>query len=318
MKHLVSIYNYAKVMKLKQSFRKVLGPKLGVLHQYPPRPVDKMAYKSFSAALPAEIAPRISLVTPSFGQGQFIGDTLQSVFNQGYANLEYFVEDGGSQDNTAEVVKLYEDKLAGWVSEKDSGQSHAINKGFQRATGDLMGWLNSDDLLLPNTLNTVAKYFVDHPKVDVVYGNRVMIDENGLEIGRWILPGHSDAVLSWADYIPQETLFWRKSIWKRSGGCIDQSFSFAMDWDLLVRFRDAGARFAHIPKFLGAFRVHQQQKTSAVISELGLQEMNKIRQRVHGYIPSQQHVQKAVAPFLLKHMYCDFKWRVSRDIRFWN
>lgn len=314
MRRLISLYNELKVEQLKHLVRNRLGPKLGVLYQYSPRPMGSVACRSCANVLPAELAPRISLVTPSFGQGRFIEETLHSVFYQNYANLEYFVQDGGSSDNTVEIVKMHEHQLAGWASEPDDGQSHAINKGFERTTGDLMGWLNSDDLLLPNTLHKVAKFFADHPEVDVVYGNRVLIDENGLEIGRWILPGHSDFVLSWADYVPQETLFWRRSIWERAGGCIDQSFRFAMDWDLLIRFREAGATFAHIPEFMGAFRIHQQQKTSAVISELGFKEMDRIRQRALGYVPSQRQVQKAVSPFLLKHIYFDLKWRMLRYI----
>ena len=174
-----------------------------------------------------------------------------------------------------------------------------------------MAWLNSDDLLLPGALAVVADYFNLHPDVDVVYGNRLLIDENDMEIGRWIMPGHDSDVLSWVDYIPQETLFWRRSIWDKAGGQIDESFKFAMDWDLLVRLRDAGAKFAHIPRFLGAFRVHEQQKTSAAMNETGLQEMDRIHKRLHARVPHEIEIQKATLPFLRRHILADMLFRIK-------
>lgn len=292
--------------------RSIFRPRVGHLVQYAPKHTLSGA---LTHVIARQNAARISLVTPSYGQGDFIERTILSVLDQNYPNLEYWVQDGGSKDNTVQVLRSYEDRLAGWQSESDSGQSEAINRGFRRSTGDIMGWLNSDDLLLPGALATVDDYFARHPDVDVVYGNRLMIDEEDREIGRWIMPGHDSSALSWADYIPQETLFWRRRIWEKAGGQIDESFRFAMDWDLLVRFRDAGAKFAHIPRFMGAFRIHEQQKTSAVISEVGFQEMDRIRKRIHGYVPTQLQIRKAVAPFLLRHIAVDLKWRIKRAIK---
>jgi hypothetical protein len=142
----------------------------------------------------------------------------------------------------------------------------------------------------------------------------LLIDEDDMNIGRWILPGHDSEVLSWADYVPQETLFWRRSLWEKAGGRIDESFRFAMDWDLLVRFRDADARFAHIPRFLSAFRIHAQQKTFAIISEVGFQEMDRIRERVHGRVPSWKEIKKAVMPFLARHVAVDMAYRIKTRI----
>lgn len=287
-------------------------PRLGNLDQYQPRPVTRLA-----PVKPATIgmALRFSIVTPSYGQGAFIGRTIRSVLDQQYPSLEYFVQDGGSKDSTVEVLKQFQHALTGWESEKDSGQSQAINKGFLKTSGEIMGWLNSDDLLLPGALQTVANFFQKYPDVDVVYGDRLLIDENDMEIGRWVMPGHDGAALSWVDYVPQETMFWRRSIWERVGGQIDESFRFAMDWDLLVRFRDAGANFAHIPRFLGAFRIHEQQKTSAEINEVGQIEMDRIRERLLGRVPTQMEVRKAVTPFLLRHIFVDLKYRVSVRLR---
>jgi hypothetical protein len=125
-------------------------------------------------------------------------------------------------------------------------------------------------------------FFLAHPDVDVVYGHRININEHDQEIGRWIMPSHDDELLRWADYIPQETLFWRRRIWEKVGACVDESFQFALDWDLLLRFQDAGANFARLPRFLGAFRVHAAQKTQANMDGTGQAEMNRLRLRNHG------------------------------------
>lgn len=291
--------------------REIIRPRLGRLSQYAARPLN-----CFVVGHQKELStyPRISIVTPSYQQGHYIERTIKSILKQSYPNLQYFVQDGGSRDGTIDVLRQYEDKLDGWASEEDSGQSQAINLGFARADGEIMAWLNSDDLLLPNALYAVVDYFNRHPDVDVVYGNRLMIDENDSEIGRWILPGHDSDVLSWADYVPQETLFWRRRIWEKVGGKIDESFRFAMDWDLLVRFRDAGARFGHIPQFLGAFRVHGHQKTSAAINEIGYQEMKRIRERILGRNPSREEVREAVLPYLVKHIAVDMFYRVKKRL----
>ena len=118
-----------------------------------------------------------------------------SMFDQSYPNLEYYVQDGGSSDGTIEIIKRYADRLTGWDSRPDNGQSQAINLGFAKTSGEIMAWLNSDDILLPGALSCVAEYFRLHPEVDVIYGYRVLIDEDDQEIGRWILPAHDDEVL---------------------------------------------------------------------------------------------------------------------------
>lgn len=287
----------------------ILRPRLGWLQQYAPRPLTSEPLKSRPAL---NRYPTISIVTPSYGQGEFIEQTLRSVLDQNYPALEYYVQDGGSKDNTLEVLQRYADRIDGWESAKDNGQSHAINLGMVKTSGEIMAWLNSDDLLMPGALARVAEFFEQHPEVDVVYGNRLICDEHGDEIGRWLMPSHDDDVLSWADFVPQETMFWRRRIWEKAGGRIDDSFRFAMDWDLLVRFRQAGAKFAHIPEFLGVFRVHSQQKTSAVIHDVGIKEMNRIRERVLGRIPTRREIRKAVRPFLIRHLIVDLCYRLKR------
>ena len=290
---------------------RILSPELGVLQQYPPRGLRLPP--AFARPVPAR-CPTISIVTPSFRQAQFIERTVLSVLDQAYPRLEYFVQDGASDDGTRAILERHAGRLSGWDSRPDSGQSEAINRGFARTTGEIMGWLNSDDILLPGALACVADFFERHPDVDVVYGHRILIDEEDREIGRWVLPAHDDKVLSWADFVPQETLFWRRAIWEKAGGRVDESFRFAMDWDLLVRFREAGARFARIPRFIGGFRVHARQKTSAGMSEVGVREMDRIRERILGRVPTRAEVSRAVAPYLLRHVAQSVRWKVRQRL----
>jgi GT2 family glycosyltransferase len=274
-------------------------PKIGRLKQYPPRRL--LIPEAYLRTAALHDPPRISIVTPSFQQGRYLARTMRSVINQNYPNLEYVVQDGGSTDGTLETLERFDDALTFWASEPDAGQADAINRGFTHTTGDIMAWLNSDDLYLPGALAYVAKYFVDHPEVDVVYGNRRMIDQDDAEIGAWILPKHDDRILTLVDYVPQETLFWRRSIWDAAGGRLDADFGYALDWDLLLRFRDAGATIVRLPRFIGAFRVHDEQKTSAQ-DWLGAEECARLRERVHGRPISPEEAGRETIPYLRRHI----------------
>ncbi len=258
---------------------------VGVLRQHEPLPLHWDPGLARHRA-PAGRAPRIAVVTPSYGQAGFLESTLRSVLDQAYPNLLYVVQDGGSKDGSVEIIHRHADRLHAWASEKDAGQADAIRRGFARVEAglgpdDAMAWLNSDDLLAPGSLAFVAAYFAAHPEVDAIYGHRIIIDENDGEIGRWVMPRHDPATLEWIDYVPQETLFWRKRAWDRVGG-LDPTFQFALDWDLLARFQQAGCRLVRVPYFLGAFRVHTAQKTSQAIHTTGAEEMRRIRERFHG------------------------------------
>jgi hypothetical protein len=144
-----------------------------------------------------------------------------------------------------------------------------------------MAYLNSDDLLLPGSLAYVAGYFAAHPEVDVLYGDRILIDSGDRNVGMWVLPSHSDEALIWLNFVPQETLFWRRRIWDAAGGRFDTTYKYAVDWDLLLRFREQAAQFAHVPRFLGAFRVHDAQKTQRE-GAFGDWESDRLRGRLHG------------------------------------
>jgi GT2 family glycosyltransferase len=283
--------------------RNILGVKIPALRQHAPRPLRIPAWY----AQPPRTAPklRISLVTPSYNQGRFLEATLRSVLEQEYSYLEYIVQDGGSTDESLDVIRRWQHRLAHWESVKDRGQAHAVNLGFRHATGDVMAWLNSDDLLLPGALAYVARYFERHPAIDVVYGHRLLIDHDGNEIGRWILPRHDNAILSWADYVPQETMFWRRRIWDKVGAAMDESFQFTLDWDLILRFRDARARFRRLPRFLGAFRIHPEQKTSAQRVTVGNREMQRLYERVHVRPMTALACLRQVLPYLCRHAVCE-------------
>jgi len=283
------------------------APRIGVFHQHPP--VRAQVPQAYLRARPPVPAPRISVVTPSLDQGRFIERTLQSVRGQGYPDLEHVVQDGGSRDETVAVLRRHEGSGMRWVSEPDGGQADAINRGFERSSGELMAYLNSDDLLLPGALAHVASYLAAHPEVDVVYGHRMIIDEQDRQVGIWAMPPHDDSMLDFSDAIPQETLVWRRSAWERSGG-MDPTFRFALDWDFLVRLRDSGARIVRLDRYLGAFRAHPGQKTSAQVT-LGESESDRLRERIHGRPMGWEEAYAAMGPYLRRHVALHTAHRVA-------
>lgn len=217
---------------------------------------------------------KISVVTPSYNHAQFIERTVRSVILQRYGNLEYILMDGGSSDDTMSILEPYRDKFAHIVSEKDDGQADAIARGFEKSTGDIMAWLNSDDMLAPSTLEFVAWFFEKNPHVDALYSHRLTVDENDRAVWHWHLPHHSSYMMSRWDLIPQETCFWRRSLWQDAGN-VDPSFQFAMDYDLFTRFMKIG-RFKRVNRFLGAFREHEGAKTSQLMETTGAQEIHRV------------------------------------------
>jgi len=262
------------------------GHPLTLSPHHPPRPLDPERFPPPRRA--SRRRPKFTLVTPSFQHGAFLAATLESVLGQTGVTVDYIVQDGGSTDQTAEVLRRYAGRLKHCVSAADHGQADAICRGFARMEAgpdDVMAYLNSDDRLMPGALRFVADYFARHPAVDVVYGHRVLIDESDQEVGRWFAPRRRCDNLHLQDLIPQETLFWRKRVWDRVGG-IDPSFQFALDWDLLLRFEAAGARIVRLPWFLGLFRLHPQQKSQAHLEQVGIPEMDRLRVRTLGRPPT--------------------------------
>ena len=222
--------------------------------------------------------PKITIVTPSYNQAAFVGWTVRSVLLQRYPNLEYIVMDGGSNDGTMDVLRPYADRLAHLVHERDKGQSDAVNRGFARSTGEIMAYLNSDDMLAPGALAYVADYFRRHPDVDAIYSHRCTVDQDNIVRWYWMLPRHSNWYQSRWDLIPQETCFWRRRVFDRCGN-VDPSFRFALDYDLFVRYMRGGARFVRVNRFLGVFREHGSAKTSQLLETIGKQEIERVRAR---------------------------------------
>jgi glycosyltransferase involved in cell wall biosynthesis len=209
------------------------------------------------------MALRISVVTPSFNQGRYLEAAIRSVLDQDYQNIEYLVMDGGSTDGSIDIIRRYESRLAHWVSRPDGGQSAAIASGFRRATGDILAWLNSDDVYLPGTLSLVARAFEHSPEADFVYGARRIIDEEG----RFIRSYDPPTVLhkfyfAFGQWIPQECAFWRRSLYDRAGG-LDTTLGFSLDFSLFIRMWAKG-RFKKLDAELGALRDHPATKTQQI------------------------------------------------------
>lgn len=281
---------------------------LGQLSQY--EPIELVLDWSKRDSVPP---PPLSfaICTPSFNQANFLDETIQSVLGQRYPRVNYWVQDGDSTDRTRDVLERWSEHGLRYNIAPDEGQADAINRGFGQVDGEIMAWLNSDDLLLPGSLNAVARTFEEHPEIDVVYGHRILIDSNSRDIGRWIMPKHEDEILTWADYIPQETMFWRRRLWEEVGGRLDVSFRFALDWDLILRFRDHGATFHRLPRFLGAFRVHDEQKTSAQLESVGDQEMQLLRTRYNGRPVTEREIWQHIKPYLTRASAYTAMWKLG-------
>jgi glycosyltransferase involved in cell wall biosynthesis len=220
--------------------------------------------------------PTISIVTPSYQHGRFLEWTVRSVLLQHYPKLEYVVMDGGSTDETRDVIERYQRFLRHAESARDGGQADAVARGFAHTTGEIMAYLNSDDMLAPGALEFVARTFAANPNIDAIYSHRVFVDDNNSVRSYWILPRHINWFMKRWDYIPQETCFWRRRIYDAVGG-IDPSFQFALDYDLFVRFMERG-RMVRLRRFLGAFRQHPGSKTT-LMGDKAHPEVSQVQKR---------------------------------------
>lgn len=223
------------------------------------------------------VLPTISIVTCSYQQGKFIAATLRSVLRQDYPGLEYIVIDGGSKDESVAVIQRHEKQLAYWVSEPDQGQTDALAKGFARSNGEVMGWLCSDDLLLPGALHAVGRYFAEHPQVDWLYGDALWIDAAGQPIRpKKEMPWSRTVFLFDHNYLAQPSVFWRRSLYEKVGG-LRREWNLAMDADLWLRFARV-SRPQHLAQYLSCMRFYPEQKTRA-LKPAGRKEDEALRLR---------------------------------------
>lgn len=252
--------------------------------------------------------PLVSIVTPSFNQANFLEATIQSVLGQSYPHIEYIIIDGGSTDGSVNIINKHSGRLAYWESVKDNGQTDAINKGFAKAKGDILAWINSDDTYAnPNAVADAVNFLIANPEVAMVYADCNFIDETGKVIGKFASRQTDYAKLrSGYVHIPQQTMFFRAKYWKQLGP-LDPSFYFAMDYDLWVRI----ARLAPLKYLSGKtwanFRMHTSSKTN-VNDERGWNEMLRVHYRDGGSffspIVAKYYLRKVIGPL--------WKWRIMK------
>ncbi|MBI5841200.1 MAG: glycosyltransferase [Chloroflexi bacterium] len=243
--------------------------------------------------------PLVSIITPSFNQARYLEATMQSVLAQDYPRLEYLIVDGGSLDGSVDIIKKHESKLAWWVSEKDRGQTDAINKGFARANGEILAWLNSDDTYNAGAVSAAVEYLQEHPEVGMVYSDCNYINEEGQVIGKFPA-AQTDQRRLRAGYvhIPQQTMFFRADLWKQVGP-LDPSFYFAMDYDLWTRIA-AHSQIKYLPGQTWAnFRLHTSGKTITA-DDRCWPDMLRVHYRDGGsffsIIVAKYYVRKLIAP----------------------
>lgn len=254
--------------------------------------------------------PLVSIITPSYNQAQYLEETIRSVLGQDYQNLEYIIIDGGSNDGSPEIIQRYSDRLAYWVSETDQGQTDAINKGFARASGQILAWINSDDTYLPNAVSEAVEFLGTYPQAGLVYGDANLIDSNGEVIGKF--PARqTDYTRLRRGYvhIPQQAAFFRADVWRQVGP-LDPSFYFAMDYDLWVRISRSAPIYYH-PRLWANFRLHGSGK-SVVEDSRCWPEMLRVHEREGGGRLSWLFFKAKVRPIIYAWLPMSMRVRLRR------
>lgn len=209
--------------------------------------------------------PRITVVTPSYNQAEFLEATIQSVLDQNYPNLEYLVIDGGSTDGSVDIIKKYQSKISYWMSEPDGGQVEAINKGLRLATGDWVTWQNSDDIFYLNAFSGLAKAIPRHPKADLIIGNMMLIDRQGQNLRdvHYVTPSYN-AMLAEGMVLTNQAAFWRCSV-HQEVGYLDETLNCSFDFEWFLRLLKA-KRAAHVNEMWGCYRLHEETKTHMLVN----------------------------------------------------
>jgi len=240
--------------------------------------------------------PLVSIVTPSYNQVAYLEDTICSILDQDYENLDYIIVDGGSSDGSVEIIEKYANELAWWVSESDRGQTDAINKGFSRAKGEILAWINSDDTYLPGAISEAVEFLDSHPDIGMVYGDANLVDVDGEVIGKF--PARQTdkrRLMRGYVHIPQQAAFFRADIW-RLVGPLDPSFYFAMDYDLWVRISQQSP-IEYYPRLWANFRLHGDAK-SIEADDRCWPEMVRVHRREGGSRFSWLSFKAAIRPLI--------------------
>ena len=218
--------------------------------------------------------PRITIITPSYNQGEYLEKTILSVLNQNYHNLEYIIIDGGSTDNSVDIIKSYESNIKYWVSEQDGGQANAINKGIKMATGDIIAFQNSDDIYMPNVLNQVAAIYMNED-VDLIYGDFLFIDQNDNIINEKILGTAKYWIqLFLGPQIHNQSAFWKREL-MQTYGYLNEKYKFCLDYEFFTRLLCNKISTTYVNRYFGAFRLHSNAKTN-YLSDLKKKEHEEI------------------------------------------
>ncbi len=224
--------------------------------------------------------PRITVVTPAYKQADFLEETMRSVLLQGYPNLEYMVIDDQSPDHTPEVIRKYEPWLAYATRQPNGGQPNAINNGFRRSTGEIMSWINSDDILLPRALERIATAFASGPNTQIVCGFRKVIDASSNVLMKQAIINPCRRDLERRCFIAQETVYWRREVWENAGP-LDESFGYALDYEYWHRLLSLGYEFHLLPYYLGCIRLHGESK-GATLSQVRDADLQRIYKQYLG------------------------------------
>ncbi len=249
----------------------------------------------------------VSIITPSYNQGHFLAETIQSVLSQDYPNLEYIIVDGGSTDGSVEIIQQYAEKLAWWVSERDEGHADALNKGFSHATGEVLAWLNSDDTYQAGAIRQAVDYLQSHPGISMVYADANLIDKRGQFLGKF--PSRQTDYARMLDgyvHIPQATTFFWQRSWKQVGP-LDLSLKYSFDYDLWVRLAKI-APVAYVPQVWANFRLHEAGKT-VYLDDRCYPDMIKVSRREGG-----RKISPLVIRWYLRRIFfawLPLRWRVQ-------
>ncbi|MDR0547871.1 MAG: glycosyltransferase [Deltaproteobacteria bacterium] len=249
--------------------------------------------------------PLVSVITPSYNQGHFIKKTIDSILSQSYSNIEYIVVDGGSTDQTIDILRSYGDKIH-WISEPDKGQSDALNKGIAMANGKIIGWLNSDDLYLPDAVRTAVTFLTENPEYELVYGNGHIIDlyDNITRPCPDVIPFNYKA-LAERCIICQAATFFTKSLFDKVGG-INQNLQYCMDYDLWIRMAKF-VKFMYLPIYLASFRIYDDNKTTSKNFDMVKESIDVVKKYYNFVHP------RWIFSYIT-HLYCGVK---IFNLKFW-